>query len=236
MTLSGIFIGEDVDMTRKPAFRAAGICDFPKAMLIPQEGPEVREQETVYPRSSFRTPRGEWVLDFGQNLAGYMAFELEARAGERLSLSTAEVLDKEGNFYTANYRSARSQLHYVCREGRQAYRPRFTFFGFRYLRIDEAPQGFTADQIRAVVLHSEMKRTGWLESSDPMLNQLFSNIVWSQKGNFLDIPTDCPQRDERYGWTGDCQIFCRAAARQFDVRQFFRKWLADVRAAQYENG
>ena len=186
--------------------------------------------------SSFRTPRGEWVLDFGQNLAGYMAFELEARAGERLSLSTAEVLDKEGNFYTANYRSARSQLHYVCREGRQAYRPRFTFFGFRYLRIDEAPQGFTADQIRAVVLHSEMKRTGWLESSDPMLNQLFSNIVWSQKGNFLDIPTDCPQRDERYGWTGDCQIFCRAAARQFDVRQFFRKWLADVRAAQYENG
>ena len=236
VTLSGIFIGEDVDMTRKPAFRAAGICDFPKAMLIPQEGPEVREQETVYPRSSFRTPRGEWVLDFGQNLAGYMAFELEARAGERLSLSTAEVLDKEGNFYTANYRSARSQLHYVCREGRQAYRPRFTFFGFRYLRIDEAPQGFTADQIRAVVLHSEMKRTGWLESSDPMLNQLFSNIVWSQKGNFLDIPTDCPQRDERYGWTGDCQIFCRAAARQFDVRQFFRKWLADVRAAQYENG
>ena len=236
VTLSGIFIGEDVDMTRVPSYRPAVICDYPKSMLIPQEGPEVHEQETVWPRASFRTPRGEWVIDFGQNLTGYMAFETDARAGERLSLSTAEVLDKDGNFYTGNYRSARSQLHYVCREGRQSYKPRFTFFGFRYLRIDEAPEGFTADQIHAVVLHSEMRRTGWLDSSDPMLNQLFSNIVWSQKGNYLDIPTDCPQRDERYGWTGDGQIFCRAATLQYDVRQFFRKWLADVRAAQHENG
>ena len=236
VTLSGIFIGEDVDMTREAVFEPAVVCNFPKSMLIPQEGPEVHEQETVYPCASFRTPRGEWVIDFGQNLTGYMAFELDAHAGEKLSVSTAEVLDRDGNFYTANYRSARSQLHYVCREGRQSYRPRFTYFGFRYLRIDEAPEGFTADQIRAVVLHSEMKRTGWLESSDPMLNQLFSNILWSQKGNYLDIPTDCPQRDERYGWTGDGQIFCRAASLQYDVRQFFRKWLADVRAAQHENG
>jgi len=236
VTLSGIFIGEDADMTRKPAFVPAVVRDYPKDMLIPQEGPEVHEQETVWPRASFRTPRGEWVIDFGQNLTGYMAFELDARAGERLSISTAEVLDKDGNFYTANYRSARSQLHYICREGHQSYKPRFTFFGFRYLRIDEAPEGFTAEQIRAVVLHSEMRRTGWLESSDPMLNQLFSNIIWSQKGNYLDIPTDCPQRDERYGWTGDGQIFCRAGTLQYDVRQFFRKWLADVRAAQHENG
>ena len=236
VTLSGIFIGEDVDMTRTPCYEPARICDFPKNNLIPQEGPEVHEQETVYPCASFRTPRGEWVIDFGQNLTGYMVFETDARAGEKLSVSTAEVLDKEGNFYTANYRSARSQLHYICRDGRQCYKPRFTFFGFRYLRIDEAPEGFTADRIHAVVLHSEMKRTGWLNSSDPMLNQLFSNIVWSQKGNYLDIPTDCPQRDERYGWTGDGQIFCRTATLQFDVRQFFRKWLADMRAAQYENG
>lgn len=236
VTLSGIFIGEDVDMTLTLSYVPAVTCDYPKSMLIPQEGPEVHEQETVWPRASFRTPRGEWVIDFGQNLTGYMAFEMNAHAGEKLSLSTAEVLDKDGNFYTGNYRSARSQLYYVCKEGRQSYKPRFTFFGFRYLRIDEAPEGFTADQIHAVVLHSEMKRTGWLDSSDPMLNQLFSNIIWSQKGNYLDIPTDCPQRDERYGWTGDGQIFCRAATLQYDVRQFFRKWLADVRAAQYENG
>ena len=236
VTLSGIFIGEDADMTRTFSFEPVQVCDFPKDCLIPQEGPEVHEQETVLPRNSFRTPRGEWVIDFGQNLTGYMAFDVDARAGEKLSISTAEVLDRDGNFYTANYRSARSQLHYICREGKQSYRPRFTFFGFRYLRIDEAPEGFRADQIRAVVLHSEMTRTGWLESSDPMLNQLFSNCLWSQKGNYLDIPTDCPQRDERYGWTGDGQIFCRAATYQYDVRQFFRKWLADVRAAQHENG
>ena len=236
VTLSGIFIGEDVDMTRELSFVPAVPCDFPKDNLIPQEGPEVREQETVWPRSSFRTPKGEWVIDFGQNLTGYMAFDLTAHAGERLSLSTAEVLDREGNFYTGNYRSARSQLHYTCREGAQSYRPRCTFFGFRYLRIDEAPEGFTADQIRAVVVHSEMTRTGWLSCDDPMLDQLFSNIFWSQKGNYLDIPTDCPQRDERYGWTGDGQIFCRAATYQFDVRQFFRKWLADMRAAQHDDG
>ena len=236
ITLSGIFPGEDVDMTRELRFEAAEVTEYPKEILIPQEGPEVHEQETVYPRSSFKTPKGEWVIDFGQNLTGYMAFETDAHTGERLSISTAEVLDRDGNFYTGNYRSARSQFHYICREGHQSYRPKLTFFGFRYLRIDEAPEGFTANGIRAIVLHSEMTRTGWLESSDPMLNQLFSNILWSQKGNYLDIPTDCPQRDERYGWTGDGQIFCRAATYQYDVRQFFRKWLADMRAAQYENG
>jgi alpha-L-rhamnosidase len=236
ITLSGIFIGEDVDMTKELCFEQAVITDYPKDILIPQEGPKVIEQESVYPRSSFRTPENEWVIDFGQNLTGYMFFEMDAHAGEKLSLSTAEVLDKDGNFYTGNYRSARSQVHYICREGHQSYKPKLTFFGFRYLRIDEAPKGFSADNIHAIVLHSEMTRTGWLESSDKMLNQLFSNILWSQKGNYLDIPTDCPQRDERYGWTGDGQIFCRAGTYQYDVRQFFKKWLADMRAAQHDNG
>ncbi len=236
VTASGIFYGEDADMTREPRFAPAVLTDFTKAILIPQEGPEVREQEVILPRRSFRTPKGEWVIDFGQNMTGYMAFDITARAGEKLYLSTAEVLDRDGNFYTGNYRSARSKLHYVCREGAQSYRPRFTFFGFRYLRIDEAPEGFQPDQMYAVVLHSEMTRTGWLESGDPMLNQLFSNILWTQKSNYLDIPTDCPQRDERYGWTGDGQLFCRAGTYLFDVRRFFRKWLADMRAAQWDNG
>ena len=236
ITLSGIFIGEDVDMTKKLSFRAAELCDYHKNILIPQEGAEVHEQERLYPCRSFRTPKNEWVLDFGQNMTGYMSFEMDAHAGEKLSISTAEVLDKDGNFYTANYRSARSQLHYICHEGHQSYKPKLTFFGFRYLRIDEAPEAFTAENIHAIVLHSEMKRTGWLESSDTMLNQLFSNILWGQKGNYLDIPTDCPQRDERYGWTGDGQIFCRAGTYQYDVRQFFRKWLNDMKAAQHDNG
>ncbi len=237
ISLSGIFDGEDVDARVEPHdFEKAEIADYPKEALIPQEGPEIREQEIVYPCRSIRTPRGEWVLDFGQNLTGYMVFEGIFHEGERLSISTGEVLDRDGNFYNGNYRFARSQLHYICREGFQHYRPRFTFFGFRYLRLDEAPTSFTEDSIRAVVVHSEMKRTGWLETEDPMLNQLFSNILWGQKGNYLDVPTDCPQRDERYGWTGDGQLFARMATYQFDVRQFFRKWLADLRAAQREDG
>lgn len=235
--LSGIFDGEDVDARLDPGdFEPAILADYPKDALIAQEGPEIREQETVFPCRSFHTPRGEWVLDFGQNLTGYMAFEMDAHAGERLSISTAEVLDADGNFYTDNYRFARSQLHYICREGRQCYRPRFTFFGFRYLRLDEAPAGFSSEDIHAVVVHSRMKRTGWLETEHPLLNQLFSNILWGQKGNFLDVPTDCPQRDERYGWTGDGQLFARMASYQFDVRRFFKKWLADLRAAQREDG
>ena len=236
ITLSGIFIGEDVDMTKELVYEQAEVADYPKNILIPQEGPEVHEQETVYPRKSIITPKKELVFDFGQNLTGYMYFEMDAHAGERLSISTAEVLDKDGNFYTGNYRSARSQVHYICKEGHQSYKPKLTFFGFRFLRIDEAPKGFSAENIHAIVLHSEMTRTGWLESSDTMLNQLFSNILWSQKGNYLDIPTDCPQRDERYGWTGDGQIFCRAGTYQYDVRKFFTKWLADMRAAQHEDG
>ncbi len=237
ISLSGIFDGEDVDARIEPHdFEKAETVDYPRDALIPQEGPEIREQEIVYPRRSFRTPKGEWVLDFGQNLTGYMVFEGTFRAGERLIISTAEVLDKDGNFYNANYRFARSRLSYICRDGFQRYKPRFTFFGFRYLRLDEAPGSFTADSIHAVVVHSEMKRTGWLETDDPLLGQLFSNILWSQKGNYLDIPTDCPQRDERYGWTGDGQLFAGMASLQFDVRQFFRKWLADLRAAQREDG
>ena len=234
---SGIFDGEDVDAGMELSdFRPAAVCSFDKDRLIPQAGPEVTEQETLFPCRIFRTPRGERVIDFGQNMTGYMAFEMTAHAGERLSLSTAEVLDPEGNFYTENYRSARSRLCYICREGRQAYKPRFTFFGFRYLRVDEAPADFDPACIRAVVLHSELRRTGWISSDDPMLNQLFSNVVWGQKSNFLDVPTDCPQRDERFGWTGDAQVFARTASLQFDVRAFFRKWLGDLFAAQREDG
>ena len=237
ISLSGIFDGEDVDAQIAPNdFAPAVTADYPKDALIPQEGPEIREQEVLYPRRSFRTPRGEWVLDFGQNLTGYMVFETDAHAGEKLSISTAEVLDRDGNFYTENYRFARSQFHYICREGHQSYKPRFTFFGFRYLRLDEAPADFAADQIHAVAVHSQMTRTGWLETDDPLLNQLFSNILWGQKGNYLEVPTDCPQRDERYGWTGDGQLFARMASYQYDVRQFFRKWLADLRAAQRADG
>lgn len=237
LLMSSIYDGETVDARLVPTdFTPAEVVDYPVDVLIPQEGCDVMEQETVFPCRSFHTPKGEWVIDFGQNLTGYMAFSVEAHAGERLVFSTAEVLDKDGNFYNENYRTARSMLEYTCREGQQTYKPRLTFFGFRYLRVDEAPASFDPNCVKAIVLHSELTRTGWLSTDDPLLDQLFQNIFWGQKGNFLDIPTDCPQRDERMGWTGDAQVFIRTASYNYDVRRFFRKWLHDLALAQEADG
>ena len=237
---SGLYDGEVCDGTFVPTEKCpVRFYDGPDGTLIPQEGPEVREQESLFAARIFRTPKGETVVDFGQNLTGIVETVLTAHEGETVSLSFGEVLDHDGSFYNANYREALCRYRYVCREGKQVYRPRLTFYGFRYIRVDEFPGGaenVTPETFRAIVLHSEMKRTGSLRCSDPMLNQLFDNIVWGQKGNFLDIPTDCPQRDERMGWTGDAQVFCSTACLQFDCEQFFRKWLNDLAAQQDEDG
>lgn len=187
----------------------------------------------------FTTPKGETVIDFGQEITGYIETTVEGKAGEIVDLSFAEVMDQEGNFYTENYRTAKAQYHYICRDGRQTYKPKLTFWGFRYIRVNAFPGGIeniTEDTFTAIVVHSDMKRIGHLECSNKNLNQLFSNIVWGQKGNFLDVPTDCPQRDERLGWTGDAQVFTRAACLNFDTEKFYTKWLADVAADQREDG
>ncbi len=175
------------------------------------------------------------MLDFGQNLAGYVEVSLTAKEGEVLSLSHGEVLDYEGNFYNDNYRSAKALLRYRCKEGKQTYKPRLTFYGFRYLRLDEFPEGCSMDDFTAVAIYSEMNRTGFIQSGNRKLNRLYENVLWSQRGNFVDIPTDCPQRDERQGWTGDAQVFAKTACYNYDVRGFFSKWLGDVRAEQREN-
>lgn len=211
----------------------------PFGTLIPQEGEEIRRQERISPARLLRTPKGEIVIDFGQEIAGYVTVTAAARKGETVGLSFAEILDREGNFYTENYRTAKCQYHYICREGIQTYEPRLTFWGFRYIRVNQFPGG--ADGIdlscfTAVVLHSQMRRTGYLSCSDPLLNRLFENVIWGQKGNFIDVPTDCPQRDERLGWTGDAQVFVRTACLNYDVEKFFTKWLADMEAEQKEDG
>ena len=213
--------------------------DGPFDHLIPQEGEEVHEQERFAPRSIFRTPAGEVVVDFGQEITGYVETSVDAEKGDVVDLSFAEVLDKNGNFYTENYRSAKADYHYICRKGRQSYKPKLTFYGFRYIRVNRFPGGLqnvTADAFTAIAVYSDLKRTGTLRTSDPQLNRLIENIFWSQKDNFLDVPTDCPQRDERLGWTGDAQAFVKTAAYNYDVEKFFTKWLGDLRADQQENG
>jgi alpha-L-rhamnosidase len=162
---------------------------------------------------------------------------VEGKKGDRISYTCAEVLDKDGNFYNANYRTAKSKVTYVLDGKERVLKSRFTFQGFRYIRLDEYPDDFFEKaSVCAVVLHTKLKRTGRFVCGNEKVNQLYHNIIWGQKSNYLDIPTDCPQRDERLGWTGDAQVFCRTAAYNFDVRKFFRKWLGDVRLEQRENG
>lgn len=234
-----IYDGEIYDATVRPVFLKHAVLarQDDKNLLCEQIGENITEHERLKPVALLHTPKGERVLDFGQNLAGYPEISLNAHAGDRVSFSFAEVLDKDGNFYNGNYRSAKCLFQYTCKEGEQTYKPSRTFYGFRYVRIDEYPEAeIDLNRFTAVVVHSDIKRTGWIETSDLMLNRLFENIIWGQKSNFIDVPTDCPQRDERLGWTGDAQIFIKAASYHFDVNRFFRKWLADLKDSQSETG
>lgn len=232
--MSEIYDGETFDANVQPVFDTpAKVAPFSTDMLIPQEGETVREQERLVPVKSFRAPNGDWVVDFGQNLTGYVELRTDAKAGERIIIEHGEILDQDGNFFRENLRTAKARVEYICRDGVQVYKPRHCFMGFRYIRVLQAPESTT---FTAVVVHSDIRRTGSFECGHAKVNQLFHNIIWGQKGNFLDIPTDCPQRDERLGWTGDAQVFIRTASYNFDVQKFFRKWLNDLKADQMANG
>ncbi len=233
-----IYDGELYDATKtdEPWMPVKTLPDFPKDNLIPQEGEKVVEQVYVRPKAYFVTSKGERVIDFGQEVTGYVSFFVTAGEGEKVRFTHFEILDKEGNVYTENYRAAKATLQYVCREGRQHYKSTHTYYGFRYIRLDDYPGEADLADFTAVAVYSDIRRTGWLTSSNPLLNRLFDNIIWGQRGNFLDIPTDCPQRDERLGWTGDAQVFCRTATYQFDCERFFKKWFGDMRAEQWPDG
>lgn len=207
------------------------IVKYPKGKIIAQVSEPVRVTEELSVVKHIVTPRGEQVLDFGQNASGIVQFTLQGRRGQRIVLSHAEVLDEAGNFYTANLRGAKAQDEYILNGEVQTLRPHFTTHGFRYVRI-EGGEGASFGEFRLLVLHTDMKKTGTFECDDARVNRLQQNIVWGQRGNFLDIPTDCPQRDERLGWTGDAQMFCRTASFNYNVALFFGKWLGDVAAEQ----
>ncbi|MDO4274979.1 MAG: family 78 glycoside hydrolase catalytic domain [Eubacteriales bacterium] len=234
---SEIYDGEiyDASYTRKKWAETAEF-EGPWETLIPQEGEEIREMERVQAKSIFVTPAGETVVDFGQEVTGYVEFHVNAKAGDTVKILHGEVLDQQGNFYNDNYRSAKAELIYTCKDGVQTWHPVLTFYGFRYIKLVEFPGKAAAEQFTAVAVYSNMKKTGSLRCSDAGLNQLFSNIFWGQKDNFLDVPTDCPQRDERLGWTGDAQVFIKAASYNYDTQKFYRKWLHDLAAEQRADG
>ncbi len=234
---SEIYDGETVDarITDAP-LQPVAVYPKSKDVLIPQEGERILPQEKIAPRRIFRTPKGETVVDFGQEVTGFVEFTVAAKAGDVVEFTHGEVLDRDGNFYNENYRSAKARLRYVCRDGVQTYRPRLTFFGFRYIRLDAFPGTPEPEQFTAVLVSSDLRRTGYIRCGDPMVNRLFENVIWGQRDNYLDVPTDCPQRDERQGWTGDAQVFIKTGSYNFDVRKFFKKWLRDMTANQYESG
>jgi alpha-L-rhamnosidase len=206
-----------------------------KDVLLSTQNEPVKRHETLAPLKILTTPKGEQVIDFGQNLVGRIRMKVSGKSGEKVVLSHAEVLDKAGNFYIENLRSAKAQDTYILKgEGEEIYEPLFTWHGFRYLKVEGYPGELKPENFTAVVLYSDMQPTGTFVTSDSLVNQLQHNIQWGQKGNFLDVPTDCPQRDERLGWSGDAQVFSRTASFNMNVNSFFAKWLKDLEADQVD--
>ena len=210
--------------------------DWDLATLVAPVGPPVRRIEEVAPVSVITSPAGCTILDFGQNLVGKLRLTVQGPAGQAVTLRHAEVLE-HGELGTRPLRHAKATDQYTLRgEGVETWEPRFTFHGFRYAEVENWPGELGPDDIRALVCHSDMERTGWFECSDPLVERLHENVVWSMRGNFFDLPTDCPQRDERLGWTGDLQVFSPAASFLYDSAGFLDSWLRDLAAEQKEHG
>jgi|TARA_Y100000310_G_scaffold169868_2_gene170075 alpha-L-rhamnosidase len=215
----------------------ARLVDPPEATIVAQTGPLVRKMHEVVPTEILTTPDGTTVVDFGQNMVGWIRLVVAGAAGTVVTLRHAEVLDGEGNLYTANLRPAKQTVTYILRGAEtEQYEPRFTFQGFRYVAVDGYPGTLNLDSLTGIVVYSAMTATGSFECSNPLVNRLQQNIVWGQRGNFLDVPTDCPQRDERLGWTGDAQVFTRTACFNMDVAAFFTRWLRDLVCDQRADG
>ena len=229
---SGIYDGDTQDFTAK--LKPLTVCEiaFDKSVLVPQICEPVRNIERLAVKEIIHTPKGELVYDFGQNMAGVVEVKTPENFNGTLTLQFAEIL-VNGNFYTDNLRSAKATDTFTLK-GAKTLVPEFTFHGFRYMKLTGAE--LSKENITAIVRHTDMKRTGYIQTSNARFNRLMENVVWGQKGNFVDIPTDCPQRDERLGWTGDINAFCTTAAYNYDIRAFMKKWLADLRNDQKEDG
>ncbi len=232
-----IYNGETVDLTAAVDELGCAVETEVDTALVPQEGEWIKEQERIAPVELIYTPKGETVIDFGQNMTGYVEVRIKASRSSRIVIHHAEVLDKDGNFYNENYRRAKNEMVYVCSGENDTFKPKYSFQGFRYIRLSEFPNtDIDLDCFCAIEVHSDMRRTGRFVCGNDKINQLYHNIIWGQKDNYLDIPTDCPQRDERLGWTGDAQVFFKTAAINYDVKKFFTKWLGDMMLEQHENG
>ncbi|HEV2269759.1 MAG TPA: family 78 glycoside hydrolase catalytic domain [Steroidobacteraceae bacterium] len=216
---------------------AVQVTGASKAILLAQLAPPVRRIEEISPIRIFKTPAGATVADMGQNMTGWVRLRVSGPAGTTVTLRHGEVLDRAGNLYTDNLRAAAQKVEYTLKGGgEEVFEPHFTYQGFRYVAVEGYPGGLTPRSVTGIVVHSDLAPTSEFETSSELVNRLQHNILWSQKDNFLDLPTDCPQRDERLGWTGDAEVFSATAAFNMDVDTFYTKWLGDLAADQDSDG
>lgn len=234
-----LYDGQLVDH-RRAALREGGedgveVLEEDLSRLVAPDGPPVRITDVLPAVSIFRSPSGATLVDFGQNLVGWVRLRVRGHEpGDEIVVRHAEVLD-DGELGVRPLRTADATDRYLLAGGDEVLEPSLTFHGFRYAEVTGL-DGLRGEDVEAVVVGSDLRRTGWFESSDPMLDRFHENVVWGARGNFLDIPTDCPQRDERLGWTGDISVFSPTACALFDAAGFLTSWLADLAADQFPDG
>lgn len=232
ITKSSIYYGEDIDGTITPnSWQPVTVLNKDTSVLGDRLSLPITIHGTLAPQELIITPKKEQVLDFGQNHAGWIEFYNREPKGTKITLQVGEIL-QEGNFYRDNLRDARAALTYIS-DGKEGWvRPHFTYYGFRYVKVTGNTQPLKLEDFRAPVLYSDIQKTGNIETDNKLVNRLFKNIQWGQRSNFLDVPTDCPQRDERLGWTGDADIFSNTAALNMNVFEFFKKYAMDMKIEQ----
>jgi alpha-L-rhamnosidase len=219
-----------------PGWVGVEALEFDTSRLTPYIGPPVVRHEALRPVKIWSSPSGRTLVDFGQNLVGWLRLAVQGEAGTEITVRHGEVLE-HGELGVRPLRSAQATDRFILSGGPDRFEPTKTFHGFRYAEItgwpgELTPDALTPGALEAVVVHSDMRRTGHFACSDPMINQLHQNVTWGMRGNFLDVPTDCPQRDERLGWTGDLAVFAPSATYLYDAGAFLRDWLRDLAAEQ----
>ena len=248
LRVADLLVGEIYDARRelpgwdKPGFddsawQPAGVFDRKGARLVAQPNEPIRITREITPVSISEPQPGAYVFDMGQNFAGWCRLKVRGSTGQAITLRHAEVLNPDGTIYTENLRSAAATDRYTLRgEGAELYEPRFTYHGFRYVEVSGLTEAPTLDMLTGCVVHSDAPEVGEFECSELLLNRLWQNIVWTQRANMHSTPTDCPQRDERLGWTGDILAFAQTGCFNMDMAAFFTKWILDLRDAQAADG
>jgi len=244
---SDFMLGEDYDAQQEikgwdmpglddKAWQAATAREEAPRLIEGQVAEPVRVVAELKPKAFKESAPGRWTFDLGQNMVGVVRLKVAAPAGTKVTLRHAEMLNQDGTIYVTNLRGAPSVDHYTCKGGGETWQPAFTFHGFRYVEVTGLTEKPTTDTVTGIVIASDTPPAGQFACSDPRINQLQSNIQWGQRGNYLSVPTDCPQRDERLGWMGDAEVFVRTATCNADVAAFFTKWLVDVDDGQSPDG